>query len=321
VKGHALRYLLALAVFWVYWDCSFQRAEAQVLEGEAFEKQMSELLDICLENASSFRNYEVRIDQKISFLDSKDETKDEYTEVAAPIEEMTSYALWVDWQSERIVMIRRLTTENIENNQIENEELLLDYFEGNQGTRWNAKFFHLPLQQTIDFRGFIKRVELPKVEMAPLCQFPASFVDIPFDKGINEAKKSLRGSLRRLADGTWVRNVGDPKKSFTVTHFDPEHMLPVYLASSSNYTPSDLQTTDYEDVDGIYRPTRMTIQVARLVSGAKTAKAEKLRFMVGRGEIVFRWKQFNVTELEFPKDETISKGKAEWLKLLESGTE
>ncbi len=69
-------------------------------------------------------------------------------------------------------------------------------------------------------------------------------------------------------------------------------MLPVYLASSSNYTPPDLQTTDYEDVDGIYRPTRMTIQVARLVSGAKTAKAEKLRFMVGRGEIVFRWKQF-----------------------------
>ncbi len=159
---YLVRCLLALAVFWVHWDCSFQRAEAQVLEGEAFEKQMSELLDICLENASSYRNYEVRIDQKISFLDSKDETKDEYTEVAVPIEETTSYALWVDWQSERIVMIRRLTTENIEDNRIENEELLLDYFEGNQGIRWNAKFFHLPQQQTIDFRGFIKRVELPR---------------------------------------------------------------------------------------------------------------------------------------------------------------
>ncbi|XZE18359.1 hypothetical protein SH449x_003649 [Pirellulaceae bacterium SH449] len=318
MKGYPLRYLLVLAVFLVHWDCSSRRAVAQVLEGEAFKEQMSELLDICLENAISYQNYEVRIDQTISFLDSKDETKDKYVVVAAPIEERTRYALWIDWQSERFVMLRRFVIENIEDERIENEELLLDHFDGGQGIRRNAKFLHLPKQQTIDFRGFIKQVELPKIEMAPLCQFPASFVDIPFDKSINKAKSSLMGSIRRLPDGTWVRLVGDPAKSSTVTHFHTKHMLPVYLASGSISTPSDLQTTEYEEVNGIFRPTRMIVQVSRLISGPERGKSEKSRFMVGRGEIVFRWNQFNVAQLEFPKNEEISKGKVEWLKLLES---
>ncbi|MCE3019195.1 MAG: hypothetical protein ACK56W_05660 [Pirellula sp.] len=315
--SHRVIRLAVLASVTICSSLISSRSFAQPDESADSRRQLSELFDIFLENAKSYRNYQVRVERN-SVLKAENHPI---------VKDCNKYMIWMDWEAQRCIVIHDRKKTDEENNKLIRRDFVVEKFsEGVRSTR-GFRLPHLPRVENVDFNSFLYRAEVPRIEFIAFTGYPSSSIPFPFEDYVNAAKVNAKGYLRRLPDGTLVRVVGNAQQTQMITHFSPEHNLPTYrgttpVASNSGSQesePTSFSKNTYEKHNEVYRLKEVLFKEAQSLDSYSIKPLEKPsnRFLDGSGTMQFLWKQFNESSLVFPTDEKLSNDINEWETLLE----
>ncbi len=273
-------------------------------------KELNELLDIYLENAKSFRNYDLVVQHTMMYEPAVKDAR------FAPFVNFTNYRIVMDWDQERCMMLTHSYDETAQSDSKVHESFQADKFEDGV---WTDRGFFFPGRPTVrntTFALFLRQAAVPMTEMAALRLFPNHY-DGPFEQGILAAKKSTEATFRRLPDGTGVRLV-KTETSESVTHFDRISMMPVFLACDPKKRSRPVShSVKYDLKDGVYRPIEIAVKRSTFVPDPDKPKdGSDIFYYDGVGTVKFKWNKFNETDVEFPDDRKLTKSRETWLTMI-----
>jgi hypothetical protein len=273
--------------------------------------QVGELLDVALENALSFRNYEYTIDKSTLFDPVEKNTK------AKPFLSVFQMRMVMDWDKERCIVMQHSYRESPETDTKSDESFSLEKFENGVRTTKVPRYISRPKVENLDFHRFLKESSIPMVELVGLRMFPANFT-LPYDQSIAKAKEPMKSMrFRYLPDGTGVRTV-QQRMGTSTTRWSPTTLMPTEIGSvfTTNHPPISQRVT-YETEKGVHRPKEITLDEATFFTDENTkADGSNIQYMTGTGTIGYNWKSFNVENPDWPDDSTLTTDKATWIQFL-----
>ncbi|MDZ4851204.1 MAG: hypothetical protein SGI77_18100 [Pirellulaceae bacterium] len=167
------------------------------------------------------------------------------------------------------------------------------------------------------FDEFFEKRQVPAVELSGL-GYPVNL-----HEGINavlegKLKKARESSLKRMPDGSiwmyWHMSKNDYTEKMV---FDRRTLMPTEFSSSALFKGKrvipEKQVTTYEEIDGIFRPTRITFERLEWQTRRDTKKAVNMDII---GTLEIEWLKFNEPSVVFPNEETLGTDPILWAKFL-----
>lgn len=270
------------------------------------KRTVCELIDIDLENALSFRNYEVLVQKSTIFDPIQENSK------ATAFLSVLNIRIFMDWDNRKCIFLKHSYDETVESDAKQNENFCLFKFENGFRTVCLLRDRGQPVVENMTFERFLKSSGMPLAERVGLCTFKYIF-DKPFEQEAMECKKFERVKgmqVRQLPDGTIVRHVQFGKKAINTTHFDPVTQLAIYSSvTGTEREPPVSQTIEYELAKGVYRPMSIALNEYTFHVDEKTKlDGSNIQFMKGIGTVKYTWNQFNESALEFKDDKQLIGG-------------